>query len=113
MEQDTDEVYARITLLPESDVRIFFSSPFLLTRCFQFGCRENERKLIKRVFFFLFTQQTEPIRPDPCLRETQKQTSHSFCKILTTFDASTHAGFSVLRKHANECLPQLVFVQLS
>ncbi|KAF7826201.1 auxin response factor 18-like isoform X1 [Senna tora] len=69
-EQDTDEVYARITLLPELD-------------------------------------QTEPESPDPCLPETRTQNFHSFCKILTASDTSTHGGFSVLRKHANECLPQL------
>ncbi|KAE9598042.1 putative transcription factor ARF family [Lupinus albus] len=69
-EQDTDEVYARITLLPESD-------------------------------------QNEPTSPDPYPHETQKQTIHSFSKILTASDTSTHGGFSVLRRHATECLPQL------
>ncbi|OIV95059.1 hypothetical protein TanjilG_10879 [Lupinus angustifolius] len=69
-EQETDEVYARITLLPESD-------------------------------------QNEPTSPDPCPPETQKQTFHSFSKILTASDTSTHGGFSVLRRHATECLPQL------
>ncbi|XP_073048447.1 auxin response factor 2A-like [Primulina eburnea] len=32
---------------------------------------------------------------------------HSFCKILTASDTSTHGGFSVLRRHADECLPPL------
>ncbi|KAI4355255.1 hypothetical protein L6164_004044 [Bauhinia variegata] len=68
-EQDGDEVYARITLLPET--------------------------------------QTLPLHPDPCPPETQKQAIYSFCKILTASDTSTHGGFSVLRKHATECLPQL------
>nr|KYP37530.1 Auxin response factor 9 [Cajanus cajan] len=54
-EQETDEVYAQITLLPDSNVRIV----------------------------------------------------HSFCKVLTASDTSTHGGFSVLRKHATECLPAL------
>lgn len=53
-------------------------------------------------------QQTEPRSPDQCLPEPPKQTVHSFCKILTASDTSTHGGFSVLRKHATECLPQLV-----
>ncbi|KAJ6955563.1 auxin response factor 18-like isoform X2 [Populus alba x Populus x berolinensis] len=69
-EQDTDEVYAQITLHPEAD-------------------------------------QTEPTSPDPCPPEPAKQTIHSFCKILTASDTSTHGGFSVLRKHATECLPPL------
>lgn len=33
---------------------------------------------------------------------------HSFCKTLTASDTSTHGGFSVLKRHADECLPQLV-----
>jgi len=32
----------------------------------------------------------------------------SFCKTLTASDTSTHGGFSVLRRHADECLPPLV-----
>ncbi|KAJ7957179.1 Auxin response factor [Quillaja saponaria] len=31
----------------------------------------------------------------------------SFCKTLTASDTSTHGGFSVLRRHADECLPPL------
>ncbi|RDX94285.1 Auxin response factor 9, partial [Mucuna pruriens] len=73
-EQDTDEVYACIALLPESD-------------------------------------QTEPANPDPSVSEAPKQKFHSFCKILTASDTSTHGGFSVLRKHATECLPPLDMTQ--
>uniref|UniRef100_A0A2P2MR05 Auxin response factor n=1 Tax=Rhizophora mucronata TaxID=61149 RepID=A0A2P2MR05_RHIMU len=32
---------------------------------------------------------------------------HAFCKTLTASDTSTHGGFSVLRRHADECLPPL------
>ncbi|KAL2661642.1 hypothetical protein GLYMA_03G258300v4 [Glycine max] len=73
-EQETDEVYARITLLPESN-------------------------------------QEEPTSPDPSPPETQKQVFHTFSKILTASDTSTHGGFSVLRRHATECLPQLDMTQ--
>ncbi|OVA14720.1 AUX/IAA protein [Macleaya cordata] len=73
-EQETDEVYARITLQPESD-------------------------------------QTEPRSPDPCLPESARPSVQSFCKILTASDTSTHGGFSVLRKHANESLPPLDMTQ--
>uniref|UniRef100_A0A7N0RBN7 Auxin response factor n=1 Tax=Kalanchoe fedtschenkoi TaxID=63787 RepID=A0A7N0RBN7_KALFE len=69
-EPETDEVYAQITLFPE-------------------------------------TEQTEPTKPDPCLPEPRRRTIHSFCKVLTASDTSTHGGFSVLRKHATECLPPL------
>ncbi|KAL4570642.1 hypothetical protein LXL04_026301 [Taraxacum kok-saghyz] len=73
-EQDTDEVYAQITLLPEID-------------------------------------QSDPTSPDECIAEPVKPTVHSFCKVLTASDTSTHGGFSVLRKHANECLPPLDMTQ--
>jgi auxin response factor len=69
-EQDTDEVYAQITLQPEAN-------------------------------------QTEPTKPDSCPIEPTKPNTYSFCKVLTASDTSTHGGFSVLRKHANDCLPPL------
>uniref|UniRef100_A0A2P2MAJ7 Auxin response factor n=4 Tax=Rhizophora mucronata TaxID=61149 RepID=A0A2P2MAJ7_RHIMU len=69
-EQETDEVYAQITLLPEQD-------------------------------------QNVPTTPDPCPPGVPRPTIHSFCKVLTASDTSTHGGFSVLRKHATECLPPL------
>ncbi|KAL8042772.1 hypothetical protein ABFX02_09G074700 [Erythranthe guttata] len=44
----------------------------------------------------------EPLpSPPPCFHV------HSFCKTLTASDTSTHGGFSVLRRHADECLPPL------
>ncbi|XP_057439679.1 auxin response factor 18-like [Lotus japonicus] len=73
-EQESDEVYARITLIPESN-------------------------------------QSEPTCPDSTQPETQKHKFHSFSKILTASDTSTHGGFSVLRRHATECLPQLDMTQ--
>lgn len=51
--------------------------------------------------------QGEITSPDPPLPEPQKCTVHSFCKTLTASDTSTHGGFSVLRRHADECLPPL------
>ncbi|CAN8244900.1 unnamed protein product [Cochlearia groenlandica] len=69
-EPETDEVYAQITLLPETD-------------------------------------QSEPISPDVPVQEPEKCKVHSFCKTLTASDTSTHGGFSVLRRHADECLPPL------
>ncbi|WCJ26558.1 auxin response factor 9 [Euphorbia peplus] len=74
-EQETDEVYAQITLMPEPD-------------------------------------QTEPTSPDPCpMKPSRRPTVHSFSKVLTASDTSTHGGFSVLRKHATECLPALDMTQ--
>ncbi|XP_042461398.1 auxin response factor 7-like [Zingiber officinale] len=69
-EQDTDEVFAQITLFPESN-------------------------------------PGEVTTPDPPIPEPESCKVHSFCKTLTASDTSTHGGFSVLRRHADECLPPL------
>ncbi|CAN6483386.1 unnamed protein product [Victoria cruziana] len=69
-EPETDEVYAQITLMPESE-------------------------------------QVELSSPDPSLPEIPRPNVRSFCKTLTASDTSTHGGFSVLRRHANDCLPPL------
>ncbi|XP_051216899.1 auxin response factor 7 [Lolium perenne] len=55
--------------------------------------------------------QTEPTSADPEPHEPEKCNAHSFCKTLTASDTSTHGGFSVLRRHAEECLPPLDMAQ--
>ncbi|VVB11885.1 unnamed protein product [Arabis nemorensis] len=57
------------------------------------------------------TQVDEPTSPDPSPPELQRPKVHSFSKVLTASDTSTHGGFSVLRKHATECLPPLDMTQ--
>ena len=37
-------------------------------------------------------------------------TPHMFCKTLTASDTSTHGGFSVPRRAAEDCFPPLVFL---
>lgn len=37
-----------------------------------------------------------------------KSTPHMFCKTLTVSDTSTHGGFSVPRRAAEDCFPPLV-----
>ncbi|KAJ7967936.1 Auxin response factor [Quillaja saponaria] len=56
--------------------------------------------------------QSEVTSPDPPLPEPPRCTVHSFCKTLTASDTSTHGGFSVLRRHADDCLPPLDMSQL-
>ncbi|XP_072950604.1 auxin response factor 7-like [Typha angustifolia] len=55
--------------------------------------------------------QAEVTSPDPPLPEPERCMVHSFCKTLTASDTSTHGGFSVLRRHADECLPPLDMTQ--
>ena len=63
--------------------------------------------------FRVYLQQNEPKSMDPCPPEPPRPVVHSFCKVLTASDTSTHGGFSVLRKHATECLPPLVRLVLN
>nr|CBA11996.1 putative auxin response factor 2 [Cabomba aquatica] len=70
-EPDTDEVFAQMTLVPEST--------------------QDEKDII--------IETPPPLQSRPHV--------HSFCKTLTASDTSTHGGFSVLRRHADECLPPL------
>ncbi|GJR03412.1 putative transcription factor ARF family protein [Tanacetum coccineum] len=70
-EQDTDEVFAQITLMPE------------------------------------INQDENAIKKEPAPPAQPRFHVHSFCKTLTASDTSTHGGFSVLRRHADECLPAL------
>ncbi|KAG8054088.1 hypothetical protein GUJ93_ZPchr0001g31633 [Zizania palustris] len=76
-EQDTDEVYAQVMLMPEAE--------------------QNEMAVEKT------TRTSGPAPARPAVR--------SFCKTLTASDTSTHGGFSVLRRHADECLPPLDMTQ--
>ncbi|MQL96966.1 hypothetical protein Taro_029645 [Colocasia esculenta] len=56
--------------------------------------------------------QSEVTSPDPPVAEPERCTVRSFCKTLTASDTCTHGGFSVLRRHADECLPPLDMSQL-
>ncbi|KAG2618140.1 auxin response factor 14-like isoform X2 [Panicum virgatum] len=44
--------------------------------------------------------------------EKKLRTSHMFCKTLTASDTSTHGGFSVPRRAAEDCFPPLDYDQL-
>ncbi|KAG2706465.1 hypothetical protein I3843_05G093000 [Carya illinoinensis] len=77
-EPDTDEVYAQVTLVPELRV------------CDSESQGENSAE----------EKGTLASSPPP-------PRVYSFCKTLTASDTSTHGGFSVLKRHADECLPSL------
>lgn len=52
-------------------------------------------------------QDENSAEKEDVLTPTPRPRVHSFCKTLTASDTSTHGGFSVLRRHADECLPPL------
>lgn len=55
--------------------------------------------------------QSEVTSPDDPPHEPKSCKVHLFCKTLTASDTSTHGGFSVLRRHADDCLPPLDMTQ--
>ena len=70
---------------------------------FQFFCcaQEIEQKLREGVF--------EGDGEEEDVEATVKTTTpHMFCKTLTASDTSTHGGFSVPRRAAEDCFPPLV-----
>ncbi|CAF1866931.1 BnaA04g19890D [Brassica napus] len=77
-ETDTDEVYAQVSLLPESE--------------------DIERKVREGV-------DGGDQEDYEVLKRTN--TPHMFCKTLTASDTSTHGGFSVPRRAAEDCFPPL------
>ncbi|XXG61452.1 hypothetical protein AAC387_Pa05g0063 [Persea americana] len=78
-EAATDEVYAQVSLFPESEQ---------LEKKFQAGeiVRDGEEGIEG------FSKSITP---------------HMFCKTLTASDTSTHGGFSVPRRAAEDCFPPL------
>ncbi|KAG2629298.1 hypothetical protein PVAP13_3KG436500 [Panicum virgatum] len=82
-EPDTDEVYAQLTLLPDKKRD------------------ENTTTTVES------GDPEEEVVPNAPPATNEQLRIHSFCKTLTASDTSTHGGFSVLRRHADECLPPL------
>ncbi|XP_022724470.1 auxin response factor 3-like isoform X2 [Durio zibethinus] len=80
----TDEVYSQVSLVPESE--------------------QIEQKLQER--------KTEAAGEDEDAEVDIKSTTpHMFCKTLTASDTSTHGGFSVPRRAAEDCFPPLDYNQ--
>uniref|UniRef100_A0A804NFJ1 Auxin response factor n=1 Tax=Zea mays TaxID=4577 RepID=A0A804NFJ1_MAIZE len=85
----TDEVYARVSLLPEDE--------------------DAEKR----------AQAQARVREDEDRRDGEDggamrplaRTPHMFCKTLTASDTSTHGGFSVPRRAAEDCFPPLDYSQ--
>lgn len=110
-ETDTDEVYAQIMLMPEPEV----ASSQLGTTLFSRRVSGNFPSVLGE-FSLAAAPACSPVQQNDVAAEKTSSGSaapprpavRSFCKTLTASDTSTHGGFSVLRRHADECLPALV-----
>ena len=83
----TDEVYARVSLLPEDEDA---------ERRARARVREDE------------DEDADRDGEDGAAMKPLARTPHMFCKTLTASDTSTHGGFSVPRRAAEDCFPPLV-----
>ncbi|KAG2327872.1 hypothetical protein Bca52824_010600 [Brassica carinata] len=83
-ETATDEVYAQVSLLPESE--------------------DIERKVREGVIDVDGGEEDYEVLK-------RSNTPHMFCKTLTASDTSTHGGFSVPRRAAEDCFPPLDYSQ--
>ncbi|GAB4831322.1 Arf GTPase arf3 [Ancistrocladus abbreviatus] len=81
-EAATDEVYAQLSLVPETQI---------------------EEKLRERKDVGIEEEDSEDVG--------RSTTPHMFCKTLTASDTSTHGGFSVPRRAAEDCFPPLDYKQ--
>ncbi|TKY48503.1 Auxin response factor 4 [Spatholobus suberectus] len=83
--KENDEVYTQVTLLPQAELS----------------------------GMYLEGKELEELGADEEGNETTatKSTPHMFCKTLTASDTSTHGGFSVPRRAAEDCFPPLDYKQ--
>ncbi|KAG8068030.1 hypothetical protein GUJ93_ZPchr0005g15723 [Zizania palustris] len=82
----TDEVYARLALMAEGE---------MLRQSFREGGGEEGASEV-----------------EGCDAEKKPRMPHMFCKTLTASDTSTHGGFSVPRRAAEDCFPPLDYNQV-
>ncbi|XP_023544087.1 auxin response factor 3-like isoform X1 [Cucurbita pepo subsp. pepo] len=82
-EAGSDEVYAQVSLLPENE--------------------QMEHKMQE--------EMSNDIEEEDVEEGEKTTTPHMFCKTLTASDTSTHGGFSVPRRAAEDCFPPLDYNQ--
>ena len=82
----TDEVYAQLSLLPESEEAVRRMREATSDGSGTGGEDDGKEAVKHRV----------------------ARMPHMFCKTLTASDTSTHGGFSVPRRAAEDCFPPLV-----
>nr|ARR29285.1 auxin response factor 4 [Cyrtomium guizhouense] len=71
--------------------------------------RETDEVFAQFTLVPLLQQLEKPLEAD--VPSPPKLATHMFCKALTVSDTSTHGGFSVPRRAADECFPPLDYSQ--
>ncbi|OVA18113.1 AUX/IAA protein [Macleaya cordata] len=84
--KENDEVYTQLTLFPQPEL--------------------GERNLVGKEH-----EEEVGVEEEGAGDLPSKSTPHMFCKTLTASDTSTHGGFSVPRRAAEDCFPPLDYKQ--
>ncbi|OEL24648.1 Auxin response factor 14 [Dichanthelium oligosanthes] len=132
----TDEVYARLALVADAKVSAASTASGCLGVLLLLGSyargggavfsgkkegKDTRRRYLKTLFIgpqmFGGNIHDGETKEKNCEMEDgdgekKLQTSHMFCKTLTASDTSTHGGFSVPRRAAEDCFPPLDYEQL-
>ncbi|KAL1834138.1 hypothetical protein DCAR_0104307 [Daucus carota subsp. sativus] len=82
-EAATDEVFAQVSLIPDSQIEL--------------NWKEGKSEVV--------------VEDEDVEIAAKAMTPHMFCKTLTASDTSTHGGFSVPRRAAEDCFPPLDYKQ--
>ncbi|KZV35152.1 auxin response factor 4 [Dorcoceras hygrometricum] len=105
--KENDEVYTQLTLLPLQEVRMIgVAIAFMLDYFLRFYVLVFLKVLVGQKLEGK-EKESAGVEGDENGASPLKLTSHMFCKTLTASDTSTHGGFSVPRRAAEDCFPPL------
>ncbi|XP_026448420.1 auxin response factor 3-like isoform X1 [Papaver somniferum] len=96
-ELTTDEVYAQVSLIPDTEVE-----------------QKLKGNQMEENMVFIDEEEIEGaggLSNNKSSSSSSTTTPHMFCKTLTASDTSTHGGFSVPRRAAEDCFPPLDYKQ--
>ncbi|GJM89742.1 hypothetical protein PR202_ga05959 [Eleusine coracana subsp. coracana] len=114
----TDEVYAQLALVAENEVRGRCTTPSTLDSI-EFGFQllillpwVLASNACRRWRGACAAGPRTAVTPDgDAVKQRFVRMPHMFCKTLTASDTSTHGGFSVPRRAAEDCFPPLDYSQ--
>ena len=119
----TDEVYAQLALVAENEVRDSYSTPAtfasirfpvrwlkILVRFVSWRARLLRLQEVARRLRGVSDDGScgGDAEDGDTVKQRFPRMPHMFCKTLTASDTSTHGGFSVPRRAAEDCFPPLV-----
>ncbi|GLT86765.1 hypothetical protein SLE2022_048840 [Rubroshorea leprosula] len=104
-----EQVEASTNQVSNQQMPAYDLSPKILCRVVnvQLKAELDTDEVFAQVTLLPLANEDENLMEKEEVPSTPRTRVHSFCKTLTASDTSTHGGFSVLRRHADECLPPL------